>query len=128
MHNDAHSHPGQKRSRIVELAGLALRPGIQFRGIDQDLPVRRKFHVRAIHGPRSGSFEVDSFIVIATAVARTFEFVFAGLPVGRATEMRAARIDYEYAVRRAIHPDAIFLLELRVDTKRKFRGISNLEN
>src|SRR5258708_18988730 len=82
----------------------------------------------SVHGARGGAFEVDPLAVIAAAMTRTLELVFAGLPVGRATEMRATRIDHEYPIGRAIDPDAILLLKLGIDSERELRGISNFEN
>jgi hypothetical protein len=35
-----------------------------------------------VHGPGSGPFEVDAFVVVPATVAGTLEFVLAGLPVG----------------------------------------------
>ena len=110
------------------MRGLSLGPLIEPRSVDDDLAVGRQFYVCAVHGSRGRPFEVDAFAVVAAAVARAFELIFAGLPIGRASQMRAACVDHEYAVRRAIHPDAIFLLELGVDAKRELRGIANLEN
>ena len=83
--------------------------------------------MRAIHRTRRWSFEVDSFAVVAAAVARTLEFVFAGLPVGRAAEMRAPCINHEQTVRRTVHPDAIFLLEFGVDSESEIGRVANLE-
>src|SRR5215472_11663823 len=74
-------YSGQERSRIVELAGLPLRPGIKLRGIDQNLPIGREFDVRAVHRTRRRSFEVDSLAVVAATMAGALEFVFAWLPV-----------------------------------------------
>src|SRR6266446_5059699 len=84
--------------------------------------------MRPIHRPGRRPFEVDPFAVIPAAVTRTLELVFAGLPVWRAAQVSAARVDYEYAIRRAIYPDAKFLLEFGIDAKRKLRWIANLEN
>ena len=72
----------QKCSRIVELAGLSLRPLIEPRNIHHDLSVRRQFHIGAIHGTRCRSLKVDAFAVVATAVAGTLEFVLAGFQSG----------------------------------------------
>src|ERR1700683_4395619 len=104
-------HSRQKCSRIVEFARQPLRPLIQARGVDNDLPVWRQLYVRAVHRTRRRSLKINAFAVVTTAVARTFKFVLARLPVGRATQVRAARVNYEYAVRRAIDPDAVFLLK-----------------
>ena len=67
------------------MTGLSLGPLIKPRNIHDDLAVRRQFHMRAIHGPRCGPFEIHAFAVVTAAVAGTLEFVFAGFPIGRAT-------------------------------------------
>jgi len=41
--------------------------------------------------------------------------------------MRAAGVDHEHAIRRAINPDSISLLKFGVDAEGEFRGISNFE-
>src|SRR5712672_2279111 len=82
----------------------------------------------AIHRGRRGAFEVDAFAVIATAVTGALEFVFAGFPVRRATEMGAARIDNENAIGSAVDPDAIFLLPLGVDAERVVGWVANFED
>ena len=107
---------------------LPLGPLIQPRYIHDDLPVGREFHVRAIHRTRRRPFEVHAFAVVAASVARTLEFVFAGFPIRRATQVRAPRVDHEHSVRRAIHPDPVFLLPFRVYAERVVRRISNFEN
>src|SRR5579859_4114500 len=110
------------------MAGLALGPLKQARGVDNDLAVGGQFDVRAVHRPRCGAFEVHAFTVVAAAVARTLEFIFAGFPVRGAAEMGAARVDDEDAIGRAIDPDAIFLLPLGIHAERVVRGITDLEN
>ena len=77
------------------MCGLSLGPLIQPRSVHNNLPIRRQFDLRPIHGPRRRALEVNSFAVVATAVAGTFKFIFAGLPIGRASQMRTSRIDYE---------------------------------
>src|SRR4029077_16306884 len=96
------------------MTGLPLRPLIEPRSVDDDLAVGSQFQVRAVHGTRRGTFEVDSFAVVSAPVAGTFEFVLASFPVGRATEMRTTREDNEHAVRCAVDPDAVFLLPLGI--------------
>src|SRR6185503_4870622 len=56
--------------------------------------------------------------VVATTMARALELVLTGLPVGRTTEMRAARVDDEETVGSSRHPDAILLLPLGIYTER----------
>src|SRR5207248_6950266 len=106
---------------------LSFRPGIEFGDIDDDLSVGREFNLGAVHGARRRAFEVDAFAVVATAVARAFEFVFARLPVGGAAEVGAASVNDEKTIRRAIDPDAIFLLPLGINPKSVVGGVSNLE-
>src|SRR5581483_883647 len=104
---------GQKCAWVIKVRGLSFRPLIQAAHIHQDLTIGRDIHVRSVHRPRRRPFEVDSFTVVTTAVTRTLEFVLRRLPVGRAAQVGAARINHEQPVWCAIHPDAIFLLELR---------------
>src|SRR4029077_5647416 len=110
------------------MAGLSLGPLKELRGVDYDLAVGRQRHAGAVHGARRGALEIDAFAVIAAAVARALEFVFAGFPVGRATEMRAAGVDDENAVGSAINPDAEFLLPLGVHAERVIGRITDFEN
>src|SRR3984957_14147736 len=121
-------HSRQKRSGIVKFGWLSLWPRIQLRGIHQNLPIGREFHMRTIHGTRRRAFEINPLAVVPTAVARTFEFIFAGFPIRSAAQVCAARVDHEDSIRRAVNPDAIFLLKLGVDTQREFRGVAVLEN
>src|SRR5690349_18111427 len=107
---------------------LTFGPFKKLSNIHLDLPVRRQFHTSAIHGPRRRTFEINSFTVVAAAVARALEFVFAGFPIRSAAEMRATRVDDEKAVGRAVYPDAIFLLPLGVHAKRVVGGIADFEN
>src|SRR5438445_9157814 len=71
----------------------------------------------AVHRTRRRAFEVNSFAVVAAAVAGAFEFVFAGFPIRRASQVRADGRDHEDAFRIADHPDAMRVLEFRVDAK-----------
>src|SRR5215472_568273 len=123
-----HLYARQERSGIVEVRWLAFGPGVKLGRIHQNLTVRSQFDVGAVHRTGSRAFEVDSFTVVSTAVARTLELVFARLPIRGATEMGAARVDHKKAVGGAVNPDAIFLLELGVDAEREFRRIADLEN
>src|SRR5215469_8406785 len=123
-----HLYARQERSGIVEVRWLAFGPGVQLGRINQNLTVRSQFDAGAVHGTWSRALEVDSFIVVSAAVARTLEFVFARLPIWSAAQMRAARVDHKKAVGRAVNPDAIFLLELGVDAECEFRWIADFEN
>src|SRR5579864_2869782 len=110
------------------MTGLAFGPLIEARSVDHDLAVGRQRNIGAIHGARRGALEIDAFTVVAAAMARALEFVFAGFPVRSAAEMRAARVDDEDAIGRAVDPDAIFLLPLGVDAERVVGGIADFEN
>src|SRR5690242_17475249 len=107
---------------------LPLGPLIEPRSVDDDLPIGSELHVRPVHRARRRAFEVDPFAVIAAAVARTLELVFAGLPVRSAAQMCAARVDNKDAVWSAVHPDAVFLLKLGIYAQRVVGGIADLEN
>src|SRR2546423_1003277 len=110
------------------MAGLSLGPLVEARSIHHDLSIGSELHMRAIHGTRRRAFKIDAFTVLPAGVTRILEFVFAGFPVGRAAEMRAARVNHKDAIGRAIHPNAIFLLPLRIDAKGVIREVANFEN
>jgi len=84
--------------------------------------------VSAVHRTRRRPFEVDPFAVITASVAWTLELVLAGLPVGRAAQMSAARVNDKDAIGRAVHPNAVFLLPLGIHAESIIRGIANLKN
>src|SRR5579864_9750530 len=110
------------------MTGLAFGPLIEARSVDHDLAIGRQRNIGAIHGARRGSLEVDAFTVVSAAVARALEFVFAGFPVGSATEMGTASVDHKQTIGRAIHPDAVFLLEFCIHSESEFGRVSDLEN
>src|SRR5712691_9912949 len=86
----------QERSWIIEFARLSLGQLVQPGSIHNDLAIGSQLHVRTIHGARRGAFEVDTFAVVAAAVARAFELVLAGFPIGCAAQMRAASVNDEH--------------------------------
>ena len=100
---------------VVKLILLALRPRIDLAFIDHDLSFGIKFDVRSIHRARRGAFKVDAFAVVAAPVARAFEFVLAGLPIRRASEVRADGVDNKETIGCFNNPDAVLLLPLRID-------------
>src|ERR1700739_1133079 len=110
------------------MTGLALGPLIEPRSVYYDLAIRSQFEVGAIHRTRCGPLEIDAFTVVAAAMTRALEFVFAGFPVGRAAEMGAARVDDENAVGSAVDPDAVFLLPFGVDAECIIGRIANFED
>ena len=61
------------------------------------------------------------------AMAWTFEFVLRRLPVGGASQVRAARVDNEEPVGRAVNPDAVLLLKFRVYADAVIGRIADLE-
>src|SRR5579862_3024862 len=110
----------QERSGIIKVRGLSLGPLIQARSVYDDLSIRSQFDLRAIHGAWCRPFKVNSFAVVAAAMARAFEFVFARLPIGSAAQMCAARVNDKEPIGSAVDPYTIFLLEFCVDAKREF--------
>ncbi len=110
---------------FVKFVCLALRPFIKPADVHHYLAFSIQFDVSAIHRPRRRSFEVDSFAVVATAMAGTLEFVFTGFPVGRAAEVRAARINHKHAIGSFVNPDSILLLPLGIDAKCVIRRKAN---
>src|SRR5208282_1351216 len=78
--------------------------------------------------PGRRPLEIDPFVIVAASVARTFELVFAGLPVRRTAEVSTTSVDDKDAIRSAINPDAILLLPFRVHTQPVIGGIADLEN
>src|SRR5258708_15785842 len=118
----------QKRPWIIEFARLSLGPLVQPGRINNDLAIGSQLHVRAIHGPRRGAFEVDAFAVVAATVARAFELVLAGFPIWRAAQMCATSVNDENTTGRAVHPDAVLLLPFGIDAQGVVRGVTNLEN
>src|SRR5208283_1952001 len=118
----------QKRSRIIEGAWLTLRPLIKSRGVHDDFAVRSQLHEGAVHGPGRRTLEIYPFVIVAASMARTFELVFAGLPVRRTAQMSTTSVDDKNAIRSAIYPDAILLLPFRVHAQTVIGGIPDLEN
>ena len=110
------------------MARLSLGPLIEPGSVHDNLAIRSNLYVRAVHRAWRRAFEVHTFAVITAAVAGALEFVFAGLPIGSAAQMRAARVDYKDAVRSAVHPDAVFLLKFGIYAKRIVGRIADFEN
>ena len=78
------------RARIID---------VQTTGIDRDFSCWIERDECAIHGTRSGAFEIHAFAIVAAAVAGALEFIFGGLPFGSAAQVRAAGENYEHAIR-----------------------------
>src|SRR5579872_2081016 len=71
---------------VIEVVHPGLRiVHVQTAGIDHDFAGGVNFHVRAVHGPRRGTLEVDCFRIVTAAVTRAFELVLGRLPLGGAT-------------------------------------------
>src|SRR5438105_4593598 len=117
----------QIRARVVELRGLAFRLLIQSASVNNDCAGRVHFHMRTIHWPRRRAFEVHAFRVVTRTVTRALEFIFGGLPIGRAAQVRAARVNNEEPVGRAVNPDAVLLLKFRVYADAVIGRIADLE-
>jgi len=84
--------------------------------VDDDLAIRGKLDMATVHGSGSWTFEVNPLAVVTAAMTRAFEFVLGRLPIGRTTQMRAARVNDEKAIRCAVHPNPVLLEPLLVDT------------
>src|ERR1035438_587841 len=95
----------QDRSRIAELRTFAFRPGVDMAQAHHNLTIGVELDMGAIHGARCRTFEVDSFSVVAAAMARALELAFAGDPVRSTAEMGADRGDHEDAFAVSHHPD-----------------------
>src|SRR2546421_318341 len=115
-------------TRIIELIFIAFRPPVKCGYVHHDLSFGIEFHMSAVHRPWCGTFEINPLAVIATAVAGTFEFVFARFPIRRATQVGAASVDHKYSVGSLVHPNAILLLPLGVDPQRIIGGKANAEH
>ena len=96
-------------------------------GVDDDLARGVELHMGAVHGPRRGTFEIDGFGIVAAAVARAFEFVLAGLPFGRASEMRATGEHDEEPVRLLDDPDTVAHQKLLIYAQVEIRTIADGE-
>ena len=104
------------------MARRAFRPVVELAYIDDDLPFGIELDLGAIHWARRGAFKVDALAVVTAAVARTLEFILARLPIGRAAEVRAARVDDEKPLGVLYDPDAILLLPLGINAERVVAG------
>src|SRR5215208_2323140 len=113
---------------FVEVVGAALLPVVELAGVDDELPFGVELDLGAIHRARRGAFEVDALAVVTAAVARALELILARLPVGRAAQVRAARVDDEEALAVTHHPDAVLLLPLRVHPERVVAGEADAED
>src|ERR1044072_5767138 len=91
----SHGSYPYKSAIVIEFAFLTFRPFVERADVHNDLSFRVESNLGAIHRPRRRSLEVDSLAIVATAMARTFKLVLTRLPVRRAAEMRAARVDDE---------------------------------
>src|SRR2546423_6236604 len=101
--------------------GLRVRPFASFlmelfRLVDDDLSVGRiDENLRALERARRRSFEVDSRLVIAAAMAGTLELVLRRQPVRRASEVRADRDQRVHDLLSPHDPDSKFVLPALID-------------
>ena len=107
---------------IVEFVLLAFGPLVKLGYVHHDLPLGIELNMRAIHWPRGRTLKVDCLAVVTAAVAGALKLVLARLPVRSASEVRTARVDHENPVRSFVHPNAILLLPLGIDTERVVCG------
>ena len=118
----------KERALVVEVTLLTLWPLIKSRCVDDDLPGRIGLNMCAVHRPRRGPLEVYPFASVAAPVARALELVLAGFPIGRASQVSAPSIDDEQPFGVANNPDAILLLEFRVDPEAEIGWVSDSED
>src|SRR2546423_9771282 len=71
----------------------------------------------AIHWPRGRTFKVNCLAVVTAALARAFKLILARLPVRSASQVRTAGVNHKNPIRSFVHPDAILLLPLGINTK-----------
>src|SRR5579871_847225 len=83
--------------------------------------------MRAVHGARRGTFEVDALGIVAAAMTGTLEFVFAGFPIRGTAQVSADGGNDEDALGIADHPDAVLILELGVHAESEVGGIADAE-
>src|SRR6266446_333539 len=118
----------QIRSRLIEAARLTLGPLIKPGSVHDDFAVRSQLHEGAVHRPGRRPLEIDPFVVVTASVARTFELIFAGLPIRGAAEVGTTSVDDKDTIGSAIHPNAIPLLPFRIHTQTVIGGIADLED
>jgi hypothetical protein len=94
---------------------------VQTARIGHDLAGGVDFHMRAVHGPRRGTLEVDGFRIVTAAVTRAFELVLGRLPLGGATKMCTDGINDEEPVRLLDDPDTIGHQEFLIHAQGKIR-------
>lgn len=80
-----------------------------------------------VHRTRRRPFKVNTLDIVAAPVAWAFEFVFAWLPVRRATEMSAARKDDKQAVGSSVNPDAMRHLVFFVNADAVLSGEADVD-
>ena len=117
-----------ERALVVEVTFLALRPLVQSGGVDNDLARRIKLDMRAVHRSRRGSLEVYPFTGVTASVARAFELVLAGFPIGCAAQVSASGVDHEKPFGVPNNPDAVLLLKFCIDSKTEVGRIADSED
>src|SRR5436190_3147650 len=115
-------------SGVVEFVLLTLWPFVKLAHVNHDLAFSVELNMGAIHRPWRRPLEVNCFAVIATAVTGAFEFVFAGLPVRRTSQMCAARVDDKQSIGSLIDPNTVLLLILGIDPQGVVAWKSNFES
>ena len=96
--------------------------------VHHNLTIGVELDVSTIHGARCRTLEIDSFSVVAAAMARALELAFAGDPVGSTAEMGADRGDHEDAFAVSHHPDSVLALELGIHAETEIGGVADLEH
>src|SRR5580693_2780734 len=119
----------QKSSRIVEMvdAGAGI-VHVEPAGVHRNFSRGVEHDVGAVHGTRRWTLEIDPFTVVAAAVAGALEFIFRGLPFGRAAKVRAAGVDHEQAIGLAHDPDAVGHQIALINAQAKIRWEADVED
>jgi len=83
--------------------------------------------MRPVHRAGRRSFKVDPLRIVPAAVAGALEFVLAGFPIRRASQVCADRRDDKDPLRVSHHPDAILILKFSVHAKSVIGRIADSE-
>jgi len=111
---------------IIEVIDAGLRiVHVETAGVDDNLAGGVHFHVRAVHRPRRGPFEINGLGIVTTTVTRALEFVLCRLPFGCATKVSANSVNNEEPVRFLDDPDTMAHQELLIDAQIEIRRKTN---
>ena len=119
----------QVRIRIIKVINAGLRiVHVKPAGVYDDLARGVELDVRAVHRTRRGPFKINGLSIVAAAVTRTLELVFARFPLRRAAQVRTAGEHDKEAIGLLDDPNTIAHQELLVHAEIEIRGIADREN